>query len=116
MAHGLLGHYQAAGFSRLRWFLRRCERREGSGFGDLECFSHSLVTAWEKVQKYSSEKQVIGEDENEGRLQTKPRQRSKLGQNCKGTEIKTGGLLDAVEPTKGLKQSCDIVIAVKSSN
>jgi len=32
-----------------------------------ECFSHSLVTGREKVQKYSSEKQVIGEDENEGR-------------------------------------------------
>lgn len=48
-------------------FFQRCERREDSGFGDFECFSHSLVTVWQKVQKCSSEKQVIGEDENEGR-------------------------------------------------
>lgn len=46
-------------------------------------------------------------------IQTKPRRRSKLGQNGKGIEIKTEILLDAVEPTKGLKQSCDVVRAVK---
>lgn len=63
----LLRHCQAAAFSRQRWVVRRCERREGGGFGDFECFSHSLVTVRQKVQKYSSEKHIIVEDENEGR-------------------------------------------------
>lgn len=48
-----------------------------------------------------------------GQTHTKPRRRSTHGQNYRGIEVT---LLDAVEPAKGLKKSCDMVRAGKSSH
>lgn len=68
--------------------LRRGSGREGSASGDSQCFSHPLVTVWEKEQKRSSEKREIGKDV-EGGPHPKPHQRTEPWQKHEGIERKT---------------------------